>query len=121
MKKSPKPTKSSGKLEIDTLHVGDCISIMNSLPEASIDLIFADPPYNLQLGGDLARPDNSVVDAVDDAWDQFASFETYDQFTTDWLKAAHRLLKMMAVCGLSAAITTSSASAKFCRTSAFGS
>ncbi len=97
MKKPPKltksPTKSSGKLEIDTLHVGDCVSIMNSLPEGSVDLIFADPPYNLQLGGDLARPDNSMVDAVDDAWDQFASFEVYDQFTTDWLKAAHRVLK----------------------------
>ncbi len=72
---------------------GDCVQVMNSLPEKSVDLIFADPPYNLQLGGDLSRPDNSVVDAVDDAWDQFESFAVYDQFTTDWLKAAHRVMK----------------------------
>jgi modification methylase len=66
---------------------------MNSLPEGSVDLIFADPPYNLQLGGDLSRPDNSVVDAVDDDWDQFESFATYDKFTEDWLRAAKRVLK----------------------------
>ncbi|MCL4105020.1 UNVERIFIED_CONTAM: hypothetical protein GTU68_018727 [Idotea baltica] len=66
---------------------------MNSLPEASVDLIFADPPYNLQLKGDLHRPDNSKVDAVDDSWDQFSSFAAYDRFTQDWLKAARRLLK----------------------------
>jgi modification methylase len=66
---------------------------MNGLPEASIDLIFADPPYNLQLRGDLHRPDNSQVDAVDDAWDSFASFATYDRFTRDWLAAARRILK----------------------------
>ncbi|WP_438942990.1 site-specific DNA-methyltransferase [Roseinatronobacter bogoriensis] len=72
---------------------GDCIEVMNSLPEGSIDLIFADPPYNLQLKGELHRPDNSRVDAVDDAWDQFDSFKIYDQFTRAWLKAARRLLK----------------------------
>ncbi|GKY86318.1 methyltransferase [Sinisalibacter aestuarii] len=66
---------------------------MNSLPEASVDLIFADPPYNLQLKGDLHRPDNSKVDAVDDHWDQFDSFKIYDEFTRDWLAAARRLLK----------------------------
>jgi len=66
---------------------------MNSLPEASIDLIFADPPYNLQLRGDLHRPDNSKVDAVDNDWDQFDSFKLYDRFTKDWLAAARRLLK----------------------------
>ncbi len=66
---------------------------MNSLPEGSVDLVFADPPYNLQLGGDLSRPDNSMVDAVDDAWDQFESFATYDKFTEEWLRAAHRVLK----------------------------
>ena len=66
---------------------------MNSLPAESIDLIFADPPYNLQLKGDLHRPDNSQVDAVDDAWDQFSSFAAYDKFTKDWLAAARRLLK----------------------------
>lgn len=93
MKKSAKTTTARSPLSIDTLHVGDCVAIMNSLPEGSVDLVFADPPYNLQLGGDLARPDNSMVDAVDDAWDQFESFAAYDSFTTDWLKAAHRVLK----------------------------
>jgi modification methylase len=72
---------------------GDCIEAMRALPEACVDLIFADPPYNLQLRGDLHRPDNSRVDAVDDAWDQFASFQVYDQFTRAWLAAAHRVLK----------------------------
>jgi len=66
---------------------------MNALPEGSVDLIFADPPYNLQLKGDLHRPDNSRVDAVDDDWDKFSSFAKYDAFTRDWLTAAHRLLK----------------------------
>ena len=72
---------------------GDCIEVMNGLPEASVDLIFADPPYNLQLKGELHRPDNSRVDAVDDAWDKFSSFAAYDSFTQDWLRAARRLLK----------------------------
>jgi modification methylase len=93
MSKRSKTAKPSASIETNTLHVGDCVEIMNSLPEGSVDLIFADPPYNLQLGGDLSRPDNSVVDAVDDAWDQFASFAEYDTFTYDWLKAAHRVLK----------------------------
>lgn len=85
--------KSAPALPLNTIIAGDCIEVMNSLPEASVDLIFADPPYNLQLKGDLHRPDNSQVDAVDDAWDQFASFAAYDKFTQDWLKAARRLLK----------------------------
>jgi modification methylase len=72
---------------------GDCIEAMRGLPDASIDLVFADPPYNLQLGGDLARPDGSHVDAVTDHWDQFASFATYDQFTREWLAEARRVLK----------------------------
>ena len=72
---------------------GDCIELMNSLPENSVDLIFADPPYNLQLRGELNRPDNSKVDAVDDHWDQFDSFAAYDEFTRGWLAAARRLLK----------------------------
>ncbi|MDP3339406.1 site-specific DNA-methyltransferase [Frigidibacter sp.] len=80
-------------LPLNQILAGDCIEVMRSLPEASVDLIFADPPYNLQLRGDLHRPDNSKVDAVDDAWDQFASFEAYDRFTRDWLAAAQRLLK----------------------------
>jgi modification methylase len=74
----------------ETIIQGDCIEAMNALPEKSVDLIFADPPYNLQLGGDLLRPDNSKVDAVDDHWDQFESFAAYDKFTREWLKAARR-------------------------------
>lgn len=86
-------TKGAKALPLNTILDGDCIEMMNSLPEASIDLIFADPPYNLQLKGDLHRPDNSRVDAVDDEWDQFSSFKAYDEFTRAWLKAARRLLK----------------------------
>ena len=77
----------------DQILAGDCIEVMNRLPAGSVDLIFADPPYNLQLKGELHRPDNSRVDAVDDDWDQFASFAAYDAFTRAWLKAARRVLK----------------------------
>jgi len=80
-------------LSKDRIIVGDCIEAMAGLPERSVDLVFADPPYNLQLGGDLLRPDNSRVDAVDDHWDQFASFEAYDAFTIAWLTACRRVLK----------------------------
>ena len=80
-------------IEADRIIVGDCIEALNALPEKSVDLVFADPPYNLQLGGDLHRPDNSKVDAVDDDWDRFASFEAYDAFTRAWLAAARRVLK----------------------------
>ena len=72
---------------------GDCIAAMRSLPDASIDLVFADPPYNLQLGGDLSRPDGSHVDAVTDHWDQFDSFAAYDKFSREWLTEARRVLK----------------------------
>ncbi len=72
--------------------VGDCAAAMAALPAASIDLVFADPPYNLQLQGDLKRPDNSKVDAVDDAWDKFASFSAYDDFTRAWLTACRRVM-----------------------------
>ncbi|GHF41506.1 site-specific DNA-methyltransferase [Seohaeicola zhoushanensis] len=85
--------KSAAALPLNSILDGDCVEVMNSLPAASVDLIFADPPYNLQLKGDLHRPDNSHVDAVTDHWDQFSSFEAYDQFTRAWLKAARRLLK----------------------------
>ena len=80
-------------LPLNQILGGDCIEVMNSLPAGSVDLIFADPPYNLQLKGELHRPDNSMVDAVNDHWDQFASFASYDRFTRDWLAAARRLLK----------------------------
>ncbi len=91
-------TKADQQVGADTLPLnqilsGDCVAEMNRLPADSIDLIFADPPYNLQLKGDLHRPDNSKVDAVDDAWDQFSSFAAYDKFSRAWLKAARRILK----------------------------
>ncbi len=73
--------------------VGDCVAEMAKLPAGSVDLVFADPPYNLQLQGDLKRPDDSRVDAVDDDWDKFASFSAYDDFTRAWLTACRRLLK----------------------------
>ncbi|MDH3263484.1 MAG: site-specific DNA-methyltransferase [Paracoccaceae bacterium] len=85
--------KGAAALLLNEILAGDCIEVMRGLPEASVDLVFADPPYNLQLRGELHRPDNSRVDAVDDAWDRFASFGTYDRFTRDWLAAARRLLK----------------------------
>src|ERR1700722_6348343 len=73
--------------------VGDCVAEMAKLPAASVDLVFADPPYNLQLQGDLKRPDDSRVDAVDDDWDKFASFAAYDDFTRAWLTACRRVMK----------------------------
>ena len=75
------------------IYVGDCVEVMNSLPERSVDLIFADPPYNLQLTGKLVRPNNSKVHGVDEEWDKFESYEKYDQFTREWLSAGRRLLK----------------------------
>ena len=72
---------------------GDCVEAMRSLPSASVDMVFADPPYNLQLGGDLNRPDGSHVDAVTNDWDKFDSFATYDRFTREWLAEARRVLK----------------------------
>src|SRR6202046_5833105 len=73
--------------------VGDCVAEMASLPAASVDVVFADPPYNLQLHGDLKRPDDSRVDAVDDDWDKFSSFAAYDDFTRAWLIACRRVMK----------------------------
>ena len=75
------------------IFVGDCVAEMAKLPAASVDLVFADPPYNLQLQGDLKRPDDSHVDAVDDDWDKFSSFAAYDDFTRAWLTACRRLMK----------------------------
>ncbi|MFV2034304.1 MAG: site-specific DNA-methyltransferase [Halocynthiibacter sp.] len=91
--KTKAKAKGAVKLPLNQILAGDCVQVMNALPEASVDLIFADPPYNLQLKGDLHRPHNSRVDAVDDAWDQFSSFAAYDRFSRDWLRAARRLLK----------------------------
>lgn len=77
----------------DSIIKGDCVAALEALPSQSVDAIFADPPYNLQLGGSLHRPDQSLVDAVDNDWDQFASFEAYDAFTRAWLLACRRVLK----------------------------
>src|ERR1700678_452287 len=77
----------------DEILVGDCVAELNKLPDACVDLVFADPPYNLQLEGALSRPDQSVVDAVDDEWDKFADFSTYDSFTRSWLTAVRRVMK----------------------------
>jgi modification methylase len=77
----------------DTILIGDCVEMLKGLPDKSVDLVFADPPYNLQLGGDLLRPDNSKVDAVDDEWDRFDSFEAYDAFTRAWMTECRRVLK----------------------------
>lgn len=87
------PTNGGDSLPLNQILSGDCIETMDSLPENSVDLIFADPPYNLQLKGELHRPDNSKVDAVDDHWDQFDSFKVYDDFSREWLRAARRILK----------------------------
>ncbi len=81
------------KLPINQILQGDCVDILTSLPGKSIDLIFADPPYNLQLSQDLWRPNLTKVDAVDDSWDNFSSFEEYDVFTRNWLTACRRVLK----------------------------
>ena len=80
-------------LPLDTIIMQDCITAMRSLPAKSVDMIFADPPYNLQLGGDLSRPDGSHVDAVTDDWDKFDSLAIYDAFTRAWLSEARRILK----------------------------
>ena len=80
-------------MKINTIHVGNCLDILNALPEKSVNMVFADPPYNLQLGGDLTRPDNSRVDAVNDDWDKFDSFRSYDEFSWRWLQAVRRVLK----------------------------
>lgn len=84
---------SGGALRTDCVHVGDCVQVMEHLPAQSVDLVFADPPYNLQLGGELVRPDNSRVHGVDDGWDKFAGFGDYDRFTVSWLQAVRRILK----------------------------
>jgi len=85
--------KPKRPLPFDEILQGDCIAEMARLPDKSVDMIFADPPYNLQLGGDLFRPEGSRVDAVDDEWDQFESFAAYDRFTGEWLSEARRILK----------------------------
>jgi modification methylase len=85
--------KRGAKLPLNRILVGDCIEELAKLPAQSIDLVFADPPYNLQLSAELLRPNNSRVDGVDDDWDKFGSFAAYDDFTTVWLRECRRALK----------------------------
>ncbi len=87
------PVVQPGDNYRDRILRGDCIEQLKSLPSASVDLVFADPPYNLQLEGALNRPDQSLVDAVDDDWDKFSSFADYDAFTKAWLTEAQRVMK----------------------------
>jgi modification methylase len=77
----------------DTILTGDCVRLMDAMPANSVDMVFADPPYNLQLSGELLRPNNSRVDGVDDDWDRFDDLKAYDAFTRAWLAAARRVLK----------------------------
>jgi len=81
------------ELPLNQILQEDCIAAMARLPAGSVDMVFADPPYNLQLGGDLFRPEGGLVDAVDDDWDKFATFAAYDEFTRAWLREARRILK----------------------------
>jgi modification methylase len=85
--------KGGAKLPLDKIIAGDCLEALGALPEQCADLVFADPPYNLQLNSELLRPDNSRVDGVDDDWDKFGSFAAYDAFTRAWLKGCRRALK----------------------------
>jgi modification methylase len=89
----PRKRSAPEPLALDTIIHGDCIAEMARLPDKSVDLIFADPPYNLQLGGDLFRPEGGKVDACDDDWDKFDSLAAYDEFTRDWLIEARRILR----------------------------
>src|SRR3954468_11588514 len=89
-KREPEPAPD---LPLGQIIRQDCVAAMAALPDACIDMVFADPPYNLQLGGDLFRPEGGRVDAVDDAWDKFATFADYDTFTRAWLREARRILK----------------------------
>jgi modification methylase len=91
IKKADLGSKTS--LPLDRILMDDCIAAMASLPDACIDMVFADPPYNLQLGGDLYRPEGGRVDAVDNDWDKFDSNAIYDAFTRAWMEQARRILK----------------------------
>lgn len=87
------PETAQLKPWLDRVVLGNCVEVLAQLPDQSVDLIFADPPYNLQLQNTLIRPDRSVVDAVDDDWDQFDSFAAYDEFSHAWLAQCQRVLK----------------------------
>src|SRR3954468_22358723 len=92
-KLAPAPRMGRLSLPLDEILVGDCIAALERLPPESVDLVFADPPYNLQLEQTLTRPDARLVDAVDDAWDKFASFADYNACTRPWFLACRRSMK----------------------------
>ena len=85
--------KSAGLVAANSILLGECLAELKNLPSASVDLVFADPPYNLQLAGDLMRPNNTRVDGVDQDWDKFQDFRAYDEFCCAWLKECKRVLK----------------------------
>ena len=85
--------KSAGPVTANAILLGECLAELAKLPSASVDLVFADPPYNLQLAGDLMRPNNTRVDGVDQDWDKFQDFQAYDEFCRAWLSEAKRILK----------------------------
>lgn len=91
--RAPLEDLETRRLPLNEIIQGSCLEVLQTLPERSIDLIFADPPYNLQLQNELLRPNQTAVDGVDDAWDQFADFSEYDRFTEQWLAECHRVLK----------------------------
>ena len=96
--KTPRTSRAAAKkpppnVPVNQILLGDCVEVMNALPAKCADLVFADPPYNMQLGGDLWRPNMTKVDAVTDPWDKFKSFAEYDAFTRAWLTACRRVLK----------------------------
>lgn len=93
MAKAQRPAAAPIDLPTNRILVGDCVQLMRDLPARSVDMVFADPPYNLQLSGDLVRPNNTRVDGVDEEWDRFDDFATYDRFTREWLAAARHTLK----------------------------
>lgn len=84
---------AASRLSDNQILVGDCLAQLKRIPSGSVDLVFADPPYNLQLSTELLRPNNTRVDGVDDEWDKFGSFEDYDRFTRAWLGECRRVLK----------------------------
>ena len=85
--------KMNTKNILNTIINADCIETMNQMEENSVDVIFADPPYNMQLGDALLRPDNTIVNGVTEEWDSFESLAAYDEYTKQWLTAARRVLK----------------------------
>src|SRR5215510_11211377 len=94
MRRRPGPARA-GRRVLAREHVlaGDCLDELRRIPDGSVDLVFADPPYNLQLASELLRPNNTRVDGVDDAWDKFGSFAEYDRFCRAWLSECRRVLK----------------------------